>query len=101
MGMELAQHFTNDLGAFAGGAVEIQPHLAHSKQDPPVDRLEAIADVGQRTTDDYAHGVIEVRALHLVFDVDRNQVLSVSKRWWDGWFLIIVIVRQASILSRP
>jgi hypothetical protein len=33
-------------------------------------RLEAVAGVGQRSSNDYAHGVIHVRTLHFVFDVD-------------------------------
>jgi hypothetical protein len=33
--------------------------------------LEAIAGVGQRSSNDYAHGVIHVRPLHFVFDIDR------------------------------
>ena len=33
-------------------------------------RLEAVAGVGQRSSNDYAHGVIHMRALHFVFDVD-------------------------------
>ena len=37
--------------------------------------LQAVADVGQRAPDDYAHGVIHVRALHLVFDVDGDAVV--------------------------
>src|SRR5207247_4480587 len=34
-------------------------------------RLQPVADVWQRSSDDYAHGVIHVRTLHFVFDVDR------------------------------
>ena len=33
-------------------------------------RLEPVAGVGQRSSNDYAHGVIHVRPLHFVFDVD-------------------------------
>ena len=32
--------------------------------------LEAVAGVGQRSSNDHAHGVIHVRPLHFVFDVD-------------------------------
>ena len=38
-------------------------------------RLQTVADVGQRAADDHAHGVIEIRPPHLVFDIDGDQVL--------------------------
>ena len=38
-------------------------------------RLQAVAHVGQRPADDHAHGVIEVRRTHLVFDGDRLYVV--------------------------
>ncbi len=41
-------------------------------------RLQTVANVGQRAADDHAHGVIEVRPLHLVFDVDGDQVLRAA-----------------------
>ena len=56
------------------GAVRRQPHRAHRIQHAPVRRLEAVANVRQRPPDDYAHRVIHVRALHLVFDVDGEAV---------------------------
>src|SRR5690606_24880487 len=31
--------------------------------------LETVTDVGQSSPDDYAHGVIQVRSAHLVFDL--------------------------------
>ncbi len=37
--------------------------------------FQAVADVGQRAPDDHAHGVVEIRTPHLVFDVDGDQVL--------------------------
>ena len=35
-----------------------------------MDGLEAVADVGQGAADDDRHGVVEIAAPHLVFDVD-------------------------------
>jgi hypothetical protein len=35
-----------------------------------VDRLQPIASIGQGTGDDHAHGVIQVRLLHLIVDID-------------------------------
>src|SRR5262249_4155708 len=72
VGMEVAHHLTDDLGALAVGAVAGEPHEAHAVQDAPMRGLQSVAGVGQRSPDDYAHRVIHVRALHLVFDVDWN-----------------------------
>ena len=40
-----------------------------------VDRLEAVADVGERASDDHGHRVVEIRPAHLVFDVDGNALI--------------------------
>ena len=46
--------------------------LIHSVEDAPVHRFQSVADLGQRASDDHAHGVIEIRVAHLVFDIDGN-----------------------------
>ena len=56
----------------------VQAHLLHHIKDAAVDRLEAVADIGEGAADDHAHGVIEVRAAHLVFDVDGDVALVVA-----------------------
>ena len=75
VGMVLAHDVAGDLGAFAGGPVEVQPQLVHAVQDAAMHRLQTVADIGERAAHDHAHGVIEVAAPHLVFDVDRDVVL--------------------------
>ena len=70
--VEVAHHLADNLGALAVPAIARQSHVAHAVQHAPVRGLQAVADVGKRATDDHAHGVIHVRALHLVFDVDGN-----------------------------
>jgi len=56
----------------------VQAHLLHHIKDAAVDRLEAIADIGEGAADDHAHGVIEVGAAHLVFDVYGDVALVVA-----------------------
>ena len=56
----LAHHLADDRGALAVGAGRRQPHLAHRVEDPAMDGLEAVADVGQGARDDHAHRVVEV-----------------------------------------
>jgi hypothetical protein len=68
----VADHLADDLRALAVRAVRREAHLPHREQHAPMGGLQAVADVGKRAPDDYAHRVIHVRALHLVFDIDRN-----------------------------
>ena len=56
------------------GAIRREAHLPHRVEHAAVRRLQPVAHVGQRAPDDYAHRVIHVRALHLVFDVDGELV---------------------------
>ena len=44
-----------------------------------MDRLEAVAHVGQRAAHDHAHRVIEVRGLHLIDDVDAFELAGMSR----------------------
>jgi hypothetical protein len=71
----VAHHLADDLGALAIRAIRREPHRAHAVQHAAMRRFQPVAHVRQRPPDDYAHGVIHVRALHLVFDVDRDSVL--------------------------
>ncbi len=73
--MELTHDVADHAGGLLRGAVIMQPHLVHHVENPPMHGLQPVADVRQRAPHDHAHGVIEVRALHLVFDVDGDQVL--------------------------
>ncbi len=68
--MELAENFADDLGALPGRAVRSETHLAHTEENAAMDGFQAVADIRQGSSHDYAHRVIHVRALHLVFDID-------------------------------
>jgi hypothetical protein len=70
VGMEIAHHLADDLRALAVATRRPQTHGLHAVQDAAMRRLQPIARVGQRSSNDYAHGVIHVRPLHFVFDVD-------------------------------
>ena len=70
VGMEIAHHLADDLRALAVAARRRQPHRLHAVQHAAMRRLQPVAGVGQRSSNDYAHGVIHVRPLHFVFDVD-------------------------------
>ena len=73
----LAHHLADDRGALAERAGGRQAHLAHRVEDPAVDGLEAVADVGQGARHDHAHRVVEVAHPHLVLDADGSDVAQV------------------------
>ena len=58
----LAHHLADDEGALAVGPGRLQAEVVHRVEHAAVDRLQAVAHVGQRPADDHAHRVIEVRA---------------------------------------
>ena len=77
--MVLAHHFASNFGALAGGAVRLQAKLVHAPQNAAMHGFQTIANIGKRPAHDYAHRVIQVRTLHLVFDIDGNHVLGFAR----------------------
>jgi hypothetical protein len=76
--MVFAHHFTGNFGALARGPVGREAHFMHPEKDAAMDRLKPISDIGQRAAHDHAHGVIEVRPPHFIFDIDGNDVLAIA-----------------------
>ena len=68
--MILADDVADDTGRLLVGLVPVVGQLVHGVQHAPVHRLKAVANVGQSAADDDAHGVVEIRLAHLVFEVD-------------------------------
>ena len=64
----------DDLRALGVLLVRLQAHLVHGVENAAMHGLEAVANVGQRAPDDDRHGVVEIRAAHLVFNVDGDEV---------------------------
>jgi hypothetical protein len=54
---------------FLVGFVPVVAEFAHRVQHAPVHRLQAVAYVGQRASDDHAHRVIQIGFAHLVFEI--------------------------------
>jgi len=67
----LRHHPADDVGGFPVRTVGADPLLVHRPQDPAVDGLQAVANLGQRAAHDDRHGVVEVRPLDLVLELDR------------------------------
>ena len=51
--------------------VRLHAGVVHPPEDAAVDRLEAVADVGQGAADDDAHRVVEVARAHLLLELAR------------------------------
>jgi len=66
----LADDVADHAGRLLVRLVPLVAELAHRIEHAAVDGLEAVPDVRQGSTHDHAHRVIEVRLLHLVFEVD-------------------------------
>ena len=68
----VAHDVADDLGGLGVLLVELEAHLLHAVKDAAMHGLEAVADIGESAADDDRHGVIEVGAAHLLFEVDRR-----------------------------
>ena len=59
--------FADDIADSARGffrlGARVEAQLAHREDDPPLHRLQAIADEGQGAVQDHVHRVVEIRAL--------------------------------------
>lgn len=72
----LAHRVADDARRLRARPVRLQPGLVHREQHAPVDRLEPVADVGQRAADDDGHRVVEIRGAHLLFERARLDVAA-------------------------
>jgi hypothetical protein len=79
--MELTENFADDFGALAGGAIGRKAHFVHAEENPAMDRFQPVANIRKGSSHDYAHGVIEVRTLHFVFDIDGQEIVAAGAAW--------------------
>ena len=98
--MVLTHDVADNARRFAVGLVGGVAGLMHSEQDAPMHRLQPIAGIRQRARDDHAHGVIEVRAAHLVFQHhrDRNAV-GVRRLGGEAGCLVVCIAQAWLVFS--
>ncbi len=75
VGMIFTDDVADDARRFLVGLVVIVAEFAHRVQHPPMHRFQSVADIGQRAADDYAHRVIEIGLLHLLFEAYRQNFL--------------------------
>ena len=78
MRMVVLEHLADAAGAFAMLFVGPEVHLGHRIEDPALDGLHAVADVGEGSRGDDGHGVRQVRLPHFVFDVDLRDSVAIQ-----------------------
>ena len=89
MRMVAAHNVADYTGRFPVGFVGSISRLVHRIEDAPVNRLQAVAHVGNGAGDDHAHGVVEIGFTHLRLDSDGQNRLSaipVRGRNWVLWW---------------
>ena len=67
--MVVTEHVTYCAGALAVVAVVSVAIDAHTVEDTTMHGLESVASIGQGTSYDNGHRIVEKRASHLAFDV--------------------------------
>ena len=70
----LTDHVADYAGRFLVGLVPVVGQLGHGIKHTPMHRFQTITHIGKRTAHDHAHGVVEIRLAHLVFEVDRENL---------------------------
>ena len=80
----LADDVADHARGFLVGLVPVVTELAHGVQDAAVHGLQAVAHVGQRAAHDDAHGVVEIRLAHLVFEIHGQDFARDFVHVWRG-----------------
>jgi hypothetical protein len=76
VGVVLAEHVAHHRSRLLVRAARHKAQLVHRVEDPPVHRLEPVADVRQSPRHDDAHRVVDERLLHLFFDEPGEDPLA-------------------------
>ncbi len=84
VGVVLTNHVTHHARALLVGAVVVVAQVVHRVEDAAMHGLEAVTHVGQRAPDDDGHRVVEIRAAHLVFDVDGDELAHATRSGRNG-----------------
>ena len=82
MGMVTTQHITDGGNALTVGLIVGEAVLVHGVENAAVDGLQAIADIGQGTTHDDGHSVLDVGGLHLLYKLALHDfLLGIAQRF--------------------
>jgi hypothetical protein len=75
MRVELTHDVTDDAGALRESFVWSVASVIHRVDHAAVNGLQTVPHLGQRTPNDDAHRVVEIRALHLELEVDLRHLV--------------------------
>ena len=79
MRVVIAHHITTDLSRFAKAPSRGQTQFAHGVKDPPVNRFEPIARIGQRAVHDCAQRIGQITIANRA-----TQRLGGNSKGWSG-----------------
>ena len=76
VGVEVAHRVRDGSGGLDVAALGAIAVVVHRVDDAAVDGFHAVANLGESTSNDDAHGVIDVARLHFFLDVDRADAIE-------------------------
>ena len=74
VGMEFTHGLADNPGALHVPAVMQQAGIVHVIENAAVHRFQSVTHIRQGAADDYRHRIVEIRLLHLLFDIDGLDV---------------------------
>jgi hypothetical protein len=102
MRVVFSKYLTNDPGGFFVRTGGTDTHIVHGIQDPAVDRFQSIPGIRQRSSNNYTHGVIEVRRAHFPINIDRLYGTNIHKTILLFWGYVLMktcaVVRKHTCL---
>src|SRR6201991_274071 len=79
VGVVLTHDLTNDTRCFLMGFVTVIAQFVHPVEDPAMNRLETVPNIGQGTTDNDRHRIIDIGCHHLFFHIYRDDTIVVLR----------------------
>ena len=86
--MIFTQNVTDDTGGFTERTVIVITVFVHRIDDPAMHRLQTVTDVRQRTGNDNAHRIVEIRTAHFLGNVYRRNIRTTADGIVDNGFFI-------------
>ena len=74
----LTHYFTDDTCTFLCRFVARVTEFVHSKEDTAVNRFKTVAHIRQRTAYNHTHRVIDIRGLHFLVNLHRDNVIILN-----------------------
>ena len=89
----LLQALADHAGALGVTLVVLQAFAVHGGEDAAMDRLQAVAGIRQRAPYDHRHGIGEIGAAHLLFNVhgDKAGAAEWRRTAFEGELGILIV----------